>query len=98
MLKIKIHEYASFEFEEAIQWYEFQADGLGKRFKQTVIKQFNAVKENPSWYPQESKGIYKAYIPTFPYKVLFTFNAIHITIWAVCHLHRKPRYWESRIR
>ena len=98
MLKIKIHEYASNEFDEAIQWYELQVVGLGQRFKNSVIKQFNSVRENPSWYPQESKDIYKAYIPKFPYKILYTFNTQEITIWAVCHLHRKPRYWKSRLK
>ncbi len=98
MLKIKIHKYATFEFEEAIQWYEFQASGLGERFKKAVIKQFNLVKENPSWYPQESKNIYKTYIPKFPYKILFTFDSKVIIIWAICHLHRMPRYWDSRIK
>ncbi len=97
MLKIRIHEFASNEFDEAIQWYELQAKGLGNRFKKEVVNRIKSAQKNPSWYPQESKNIYKLYIPKFPYKVLFTFNDTHIIIWAVCHLHRKPLYWKSRI-
>ncbi len=43
MLKIEIHEFASQEFNEAIEWYEFQSDGLGNRFKRLVITQMKQV-------------------------------------------------------
>ena len=39
MLKIEIHEFASQELNDAIEWYDLQPDGLGKRFKISVIKQ-----------------------------------------------------------
>ncbi len=98
MLKIEIHEFASLEFDEAIDWYENQAKGLGERFKNEVVKRIKSARNNPSWYPQESKNLHKLYIPKFPYKVIFTYTSTHLTIWAICHLHRKPRYWKSRIK
>ena len=36
IMKIKIHELAVQEFDEAIEWYELQSKGLGKRFKKSV--------------------------------------------------------------
>jgi len=97
MLKIEIHEQASQEFDEAIEWYELQADGLGIRFKNTLIKQIEKIQHNPSWFLKEDEGVYKAYAPKFPYKILFSFDDEKIIIWAVAHLHRKPWYWQSRI-
>ena len=38
-MKIKIHELANKEFNDAIDWYKNQSEGLGKRFKQSVINQ-----------------------------------------------------------
>ena len=38
-MKISIHELASKEFDEAIDWYENQSPGLGNRFKDSVIQQ-----------------------------------------------------------
>lgn len=32
-MKVNIHELATQEFDEAINWYENQSEGLGKRFK-----------------------------------------------------------------
>ena len=62
MMQIKIHELANKEFDEAIEWYELQSKGLGKRFKYSVIEQIKKIKKNPAWYPNESDNIFKAYI------------------------------------
>ena len=95
-MKIKIHELATKEFDEAIDWYENQSRGLGKRFRKIVIDQINKVKKNPTWFLIEEDAIYKAYIPKFPYKILFTLDTESIIIWAIAHMHRKPWYWQAR--
>jgi mRNA-degrading endonuclease RelE of RelBE toxin-antitoxin system len=97
-MKVKIHELAVAEFDEAIKWYELQSQGLGKRFEKTVIKQIKKIKKNPKWYLIEAENIYKAYVPKFPYKILYTIedNKI-IVVWAIAHMHRKPWYWQSRM-
>ena len=95
-LKIKIHELAAKEFDEAIEWYGIQSKGLGTRFKKTVVGQLKKVKQNPHWFLKETETVYKAYIPKFPYKILFTVDIDQIVVWAVAHMHRKPWYWQSR--
>jgi hypothetical protein len=97
-MKIKIHELAFEEFNEAIEWNELQAKGLGKRFQKTVIEQINKVKKNPKWYLNEADNIYKAYVPKFPYKILYTIeNSNIMVVWAIAHMHRKPWYWQTRM-
>ena len=96
-MKIRIHELAAKEFDDAIEWYDQQSEGLGKRFKKTVTNNIEKIKNNPEWYLKESEDLYKAYIPKFPYKVLFTAEKNEIIIWAIAHMHRKPWYWQSRI-
>lgn len=77
----------------------FRQKGLGKRFKRAVIEKVNIIKKNPQWFLIEAGEIYKAYIAKFPYKILFTIeNEQNIIIWAIAHMHRKPWYWQSRIR
>ncbi len=98
IMKIKIHELAAQEFDEAIEWYELQAKGLGKRFKKSVANQLKKIKQNPDWFLIEAENIYKAYIPKFPYKILYTLGKERIIVWAIAHMHRKPWYWQSRMR
>lgn len=96
-MKIKIHELAVKEFDDAIDWYELQSKGLGKRFKKTVMSQIQKIKRNPGWFLNEADDIYKAYVPKFPYKILFTSNKDEIVMWSIAHMHRKPWYWQSRM-
>ncbi len=98
-MKIKIHELAAKEYDEAIEWYELQQKGLGPRFKKSVIQKLNKIKINPTWFLIEEDNIYKAYISKFPYKILFTIeNNKQIIVWAIAHLHRRPWYWQSRMK
>ncbi len=97
-MKINIHECAAKELDEAIEWYDFQSSGLGRRFKKTVIEQIRKIRKHPTWFLTESNSILKAYIPKFPYKILFTASRDEIVIWAIAHMHRKPRFWQSRLR
>ncbi len=96
-MKINIHELATKEFDEAIEWYELQSKGLGKRFKKSVIDQLKKIKRNPNWFLVEEDNVHKAYVPKFPYKILFTSEKEGIVIWAIAHMHRKPLYWQSRM-
>ena len=97
-MQIKIHELANKEFIEAMEWYDLQSKGQGERFKKLVIEQINKIKKNPEWFLIETGKIYKAYIPKFPYKILYTIeNNKKVIIWAIAHMHRKPWYWQSRV-
>jgi hypothetical protein len=43
-MKVKIHEIAAQELDEASEWYEIQSKGLGKRFKKSVTDQLQTSK------------------------------------------------------
>jgi len=63
-----------------------------------VIEHIDKIKMNPDWSLIEADNIHKAYIPKFPYKILFTKESKNtIVIWAIAHLHRKPWYWQKRV-
>jgi hypothetical protein len=95
-MKVEIHELAVYELRDAIDWNDSQLEGLGKRFKSSVNSQVTKIKNHPTWFPKEDGEIYKAYIPKFPYKILFIAKHKTITILAIAHLHRKPCYWQMR--
>jgi hypothetical protein len=72
--------------------------GLRQRFKKAVIDQAGKIKKNPEWFLLEVDNIRKVYIPQFPYNLLYTIENNIIIIWAVAHIHRKPWYWQSRMK
>uniref|UniRef100_Q3ASR8 Plasmid stabilization system protein n=1 Tax=Chlorobium chlorochromatii (strain CaD3) TaxID=340177 RepID=Q3ASR8_CHLCH len=93
---LKIHELAHQELLDAIAWYNEIQSGLGKRFQETIMLQIQKIKQHPTWFPRETIEVFKAYVPRFPYKIIYSVNDEAITIWAIAHLHRKPSYWQSR--
>ena len=99
-MKIRIDNLALNEYFDAIKWYELQSKGLEIQFKATVRGQIKLIKRNPSWFLIEEDNIFKAYLPKFPYKILYTVNSEEklITIWAFAHLHKKPWYWQKRLK
>jgi len=82
-MKIHIHELAAREFDEAIEWYELQSEGLGERFKEATSRQIEKITRNPRWFLIEVDDIYKAYVPKFPYKILYTVEEESIVVWAI---------------
>lgn len=95
-MQVKIHELATKEFDEAIEWYKLQQKGLGKRFKTIVINQIKKIKLNSNWFLIMEANIHKAYIPKFSRKILYSVENNNVVIWVIMHLHRNPLYWQSR--
>ncbi len=95
-MRIRFHELAKYDLDDAIEWYDLQLPGLGDRFKNALRQTVDKIGGHPFWFPHEEDGIYKAYIPKFPYKVLYTIDAETINVWAIAHMHRKPGYWQNR--
>ena len=79
-MKVNIHELAVKEFDESITWYDNQSRGLGERFKKSVINLIKKIKKNPACLLIESEPIHQAYIPKFPYKIVFISETNSITI------------------
>jgi plasmid stabilization system protein ParE len=96
-MRIRIHELAAQELDEAVEWFELQSRGLGQHFRKIVREQVKTLARNPTWYLKESDDIYKAFIPRFPYKILYTADENELVIWAIAHMHREPRYWQNRL-
>ena len=97
-MNIRFHEQAKHELDEAIEWYDMQAMGVGGRFKVALRGLLEKVKLHPDWFLKEEDDVYKAYVPKFPYKVLYTIEKHELVVWAIAHLHRRPRYWNARVR
>jgi hypothetical protein len=64
-MKVHIHEMAAREFDEAILWYEAQSQGLGDRFKKTILHRIEMIKKNPSWFLREKEVFLYGRLPIY---------------------------------
>ena len=84
------------EFTEAVLWYESKAHGLGKKFRNEVMKFVNLIAEKPYLWKERNGGYRRVNCSIFPYFIAYLIEEQHIVILAVGHVKRNPEYWKSR--
>jgi hypothetical protein len=96
-MRIRLLEVAEIELDEAIQYYNDKALGLGDDFLAEVLKALNRIARFPeSWHPC-SKRTRRCQSRRFPYGIIYQIRQDEILVIAVADLHRKPGYWDNRV-
>lgn len=95
---IRFLEIAEIEFDEAIQWYDAQAPGLGDAFLVEVLTVADRIVRHPEAWHLLEHGIRRCRLTRFPYGLIYGVEKDDIVVLAVAHLHRKPDYWRDRLR
>lgn len=93
---IEFLEEAEQELFGAAEWYESKQTGLGKRFRNEIVRVLDRIAENPMLWKVESGGYRRVNCPVFPYHIPFFIRENKIIIAAISHNHRKPGYWKAR--
>lgn len=96
-MRIRFLEIAEIELDEAIQYYNSKALGLGDDFLTEVLKALDRIARFPeSWHPC-SKRTRRCQTRRFPYGIIYQIRRDEILVIAIADLHRKPGYWENRV-
>jgi hypothetical protein len=91
---VRFLEIAEIELDEAIQWYQMQAPGLGDAFLIEVLTVAELVARHPdAWHPLDH-GIRRCRLTRFPYGLIYAADDDDIV---VAHLHRDPDYWRDPV-
>lgn len=91
---------ATFEFQEAVAWYEGQAEGLGIRFILEVDAVITAIASQPFRFSRAGRKTRKARILGWPYSIYFVVNETHseVKVVAVWHGARNPAELRRRLK
>jgi plasmid stabilization system protein ParE len=86
------------EFDEAAEWYESHAEGLGQRFVDCVDATVQRIAALPGGFPtwDVDPRFKRAVVPRFPYLLFYRELAANVEIVAVAHGAREPGYWLGR--
>ena len=96
-MRIRFLEIAQIELDEAIEYYNYEAAGLGDEFLSEVLNTLDRIGEFPeAWHPC-SKRTRRCQTRRFPYGIIYQIRKDEILVIAVANLHRKPEYWKNRI-
>jgi len=91
---------ATFEFQEAVAWYEGQAEGLGVRFTLEVDAVMAGILSQPFRFSKVGRKGRKARVHGWPYSIYFVVNEAHaeIKVIAVWHGARNPAELRRRLK
>ncbi len=95
-MKVLFDKLAKIELYDAVEFYDIQVKGLGKRFKSEVKAGILRIRENPYTWPKERGDIRRYLLHKFPYKIIYSVEKYYVYIIAVAHCHRRPDYWSDR--
>lgn len=86
------------ELDDAVAWYNEQADGLGKEFLDELDRAVRRSVAHPLFCPEIEPGLRRCMLVRFPYGLVYGLDGDTVVVVAVAHLHREPRYWSDRIK
>jgi len=94
---VKFDPLAQREYDDAIEYYEVQEEGLGEKFRAAVSAAIAILERYPDIGEEVRPGIRKMLLRRFPYKLLYSVIDDEVYIIAVAHGHREPDYWVRRV-
>ena len=96
-MKIRFLNLAEQEVEDAVRWYDEQAEGLSRDFLDELDRVVRLVRIYPLMATEIEPEIRRFLFTRFPYSLIYGIDRETIVVIAVAHQHRKPRYWADRI-
>ena len=96
-MKSRFHELASLELAEAVAYYDDKSEGLGDRLLAEIRSAVSYIEEYPQSSPVISHGVRRKVLAKFPFDLFYVVAESEISILAVAHESRRPRFWRSRL-
>ena len=87
---------AQIEANEAQDWYEAEAVGLGNRFRAELDHVAQRLAANPLRFPPVFADVRRALLRRFPYALFFRIVDDAVFVMACFHSSRDPRIWQHR--
>ena len=97
-MRILFLEPAKAELDEAVEYYEYEQPGLGEAFLYEILNALERIGRFPDAWQRLSSRARRCQTRRFPFGVVYQKREEDILVVAVAHLHRKPHYWEDRMR
>ena len=96
MYSVIFTQAARAELIDAQDWYEGEATGLGRRFRQAIDAFAQRMSDNPQQFPVVFKNVRRALLRRFPYSLFFVVEGDDLTVIACFHASRDPSHWQTR--
>ena len=96
-MTFSFHPAARDELNQAVDFYEECAPGLGYEFLEEAYATIARVLQYPDGWSHFSGRSRRCLMKRFPYGVIYQVKEDLVHIVAVAHSHRRPGYWINRL-
>jgi plasmid stabilization system protein ParE len=84
------------ELIDAQDWYEREAAGLGRHFREAIDALTERMSTNSQQFPIAFKSVRRALLRRFPYALFFAVTGDTLSVIACFHASRDPLQWQKR--
>ena len=91
------HPEAVVELNQAVEYYEDCAKGLGLDFAIEINSTIERILSHPQAWAILKDDVRRCLVRRFPYGILYSIESEEILILAVMNQHKEPEYWKNRI-
>ena len=84
------------EVIEAQDWYEGEAPGVGRHFREAIDALTERMGANPRQFPVVFKNVHRALLHHFPFSLLYVIEGETLLVIACFHASRDPTQWQKR--
>jgi len=96
-MTVRVLAEARLELLAAVEHYEREQAGLGKRLWDEVDEHLAWIAQNPEVAKLRTGGYRRVNMRVFPYFVAYVIRVDTIWVLAIGHAHRGPEYWIKRL-
>ena len=96
MFRVIFAQAARAELIQAQDWYEGEAAGLGRHFRDATDALAERLSINPQQFPVVFKNVRRALLRQFPYALFFVVDGDSLVVIACFHASRDPLQWQKR--
>jgi plasmid stabilization system protein ParE len=96
VFRVVFTQAARLELIDAQDWYESEAAGLGRRFREAIDTLAKRMTTNPRQFPVVFKNVRRALLRQFPYSLFFIVEDDTLLVIACFHASRDPAQWQRR--
>ena len=97
MRDVVVLEWAEEEIEEAANYLDEEAPGLGDEFVEEVQRTIGRLRRNPYVGPKIEPTVHKIGLRRFRYDLIYLTPPSSVIVVAVVHHRRDPGYWRNRL-
>ncbi len=96
MLPVIYRGIARIEFDESIDWYDVQRDGLGEEFESEIQRAIEGIATHPRRFPIVERDVRQSPVDRFPFCIYYRIRSGRIVVISVFHNSRDPAEWQGR--